>query len=180
MVEISEKELDWLILGDENDQIVDKLTNKYDDNLKLKTFLKSLSSSQKSFTKILVNILKILNNKKDEDAAQIALILKNMNQDQIKRLYILDEKYNLVEMVENEKQRIYNAKLNVIKSLLILESNKNYSLPQAILKDYDISNQKISYLYKCHVELQKIGYNMGLDEIKEIAVKYLIDNYKGE
>jgi hypothetical protein len=174
MIEISEKELDWLISGDENDQIVDKLTNIYEENLKLKEFIKSVSRGVQSNTTTLINIFKILNNRISENAPQIALILKNMNEDQIKRLYILEEKYNLVEVFENEKMGIFNAKLNIIKN--ILENNESYnSLTQAILKDYDISNKKMDYLYKCQVELQKIGYNMGLDEIKAIAKNYLMN-----
>jgi hypothetical protein len=41
-IKISQEDLNWLYFGDENEQIMDKLTNTYDKNLKFKKYIETL------------------------------------------------------------------------------------------------------------------------------------------
>jgi hypothetical protein len=88
---MNQEDLNWLYFGDENQQIIDKLTNTYDENLKLKKYIETLLARRDlnfnidEVFELIIRRLEIKNKS----------TLKNITEDQINRLYVLKEKFNI-------------------------------------------------------------------------------------
>jgi hypothetical protein len=180
MKQISEKDLNWLFYDSEEEQIIAKLTNEEN---KFKNFILNIKSLKQKTNENIIFTSIILELQKETSDIKYEL-LKNISDNQLERLYILDKKYELLynhyyELRTKQKRRdmLNINKTDIIRTIL-QGYNENYKnlIKKLILDDNNNSEEKYRFIYECKLKIEEKGYYTYNDEIKNLTKLY-IQNY---
>jgi hypothetical protein len=177
-IKISQKDLHWLYWGSEEEQIIAKLTNAENRFMKFISNLKKNNTNENIlFTNILLEI-------KKEGSDIKNAIFKEITDEQLQRLEILDKKYGLIynhdyELRQKQKRKdmLNTNKTNIIKQIIeeiIKEYSHKHLIRVIMFDDVNLLEQKYEFIYKCKAQIEKQGYSTYNDEIKELAKQYII------
>jgi hypothetical protein len=169
-MQISDNNLEWLFFGDENQQIIDKLTNTYDQNLKLKKYIYRKLKSQRYFDihDVLVNIMLSLKG----NLIDSKIVKSNITEDQEIRLNELDQKFGLlknydlpqkIKIIEQRKKDIEQEKFNIIKNVIIENKYTHYHIMH--------TNKVVEFFNNCEIKLEQNNLRMTRNDMFHIADK---------
>jgi hypothetical protein len=172
-INISEKDLNWLLYGNENEQIISKLLNEEN---KFKEYINLVGEAFRAEHLIIaLNIIKIAY--KDKNKILEAKIIQYIpTKEQIERICYLVDKYHISEFVNNyldEKriidQKILNLKIGIIKGSLIFYNIDLIEISNQKIKDMVIGKNYILYSQI----LSEFGYNASVGEYKYLINKLM-------